>query len=317
MNESPDIQEPLRKAESVNALNKYYPTAILDSVGSVLSEPTFSVSDNFTRVDFSQIESVSDFDGNSVILREAGHNVGLDQCQDYALISVDENTGERCAVLADGISCTIAGQSVANILCHFAIEGLRELKNTELDAETAEYFFMDAWAEVLKRFDLDNLKPQLAAAFEKHFAKERSEDTARNGHYGGSTLSFMREKDGKLEVAMLGTGAFLVFREGYACFEYGDKSTSSGQINIGMVFRPEHVKFFSIPVQPGDIAVMISDGMIRGFEAKDCRSFVKDLEMARDEVPMGATFMDVLKQTFRNKTNGDDKTMIILKIPKI
>ena len=87
------------EAQLVSPLNKYYPNALLDEHGRIISVAKAIPGG----------ECLGDNDRALAIFRQSKRGKNISDCQDYGLFCAHEN-GNRKVVIADGVSSTVAAQ---------------------------------------------------------------------------------------------------------------------------------------------------------------------------------------------------------------
>ncbi len=146
MESSHENEASFFEAERVTALPKYYPIFCIDGDKCEVRGAQI-----VSRRDMTE-DCVYDESERCVMVRLAGHGVGLDKCQDYGCLSIGE--GIKKAVVADGVSCAVASQSVANLVTHKTIDALQRLGGKSIDEQTMRGILSEVHLDVAVKFDL-------------------------------------------------------------------------------------------------------------------------------------------------------------------
>lgn len=289
------------EAERVTALPKYYPTFCIDEDKGEVQGAQIISPGGMT------VDCVYDEAQKCVMFRQAGHGVGLDKCQDYGALSI--GGGIKRAVVADGVSCAVASQSVANLVTHKTIDGLQRLGGKSIDEQTMRGILSEAHLDVAVKFDVRLLEAELDEGFKQHFAGYSVAQAAREKAYGSSTLSFMVVNGGNADIGMFGSGAYIIFRDGRAVKSYASKERCPAQVVPNMDMSLEKMRLFHEEVLPDDVLVLMSDGLLNRGQVEDAGEFIRMVEKI---MATGATLYQSLYRVFLKFPSKDDKTMAVL-----
>ncbi|MBI4127210.1 protein phosphatase 2C domain-containing protein [Candidatus Peregrinibacteria bacterium] len=292
------------EAGRVTALPQYYPTFLIDE-----SDGRKRSARKPTSLKLVGVDCIFSSSQDSVLLRRAGHGVGLDVCQDYAGLSIGADGKRRIAVMADGVSCAVASQSVANIVTHKAMELLRELGENILDEKTALRVIETVHLDLAARFDRKLLMPELEEGYAQHFAADECREAVRRGGYGASTLSFMVLNGDRVDACMFGSEVFLIFRNNELIVRHANKAKCPSQLAAANSFDPKEIVLRSANVQKGDVVVLGTDGFLRRGVVDDAEALIAIIDQ---KIKDGYTLSQALYEVFLNFPSRDDRTMIVL-----
>ncbi len=238
------------EAQLVSPLNKYYPNALLDEHGRIISVAKAIPGG----------ECLGDNDRALAIFRQSKRGKNISDCQDYGLFCAHEN-GNRKVVIADGVSSTVAAQSVANLITHRTMKGLLAMDGKPLDKDAIFEILENDNLDLACRFFREKFMTELAESIRLNLHKEKYINNADMGFYGATTLSYMRLEDEDLDILIYGTGGYLVFRNNEIVASYGKKEKKPAQIAVDGKLERNRIHSFSMKVKKGDFAIMFTDGL--------------------------------------------------------
>ncbi len=287
------------EAPIVTPLNKYYPTALLDESGNVISLAKLIPNG----------EMLVDNERKLLMLRQAKITKDLPNCQDYGLMSAGAD-GSRKVVIADGVSNTIAGQSVANLIAHKTMRELNEMDGRAIDTDAVIAILEDSSVLVACRFFGEKFMQEWGECVSRNLHKENVIKNAENGSYGSSTLSFMRLQGDTLDICQYGTGGYLVFRNNVIIASHGNKDKQPAQIAVNRELDFPEIHLKSMKVEKGDIAVSFTDGLFgRGISViEEFTSRIKKY------LETGETIYVAVFKAFDEVIAYDDKTLSLFEV---
>lgn len=286
-------------APLVSPLNKYYPTALLDEHGKAISLPKLSGKLEFIGSDVYKL----------YLIREPKMTKNLENCQDYALISVKGN-GDRKVVIADGVSNAVGSQSVANLISHKTIEALLSLDDQDIDISTVIGILEADNLDLACSFFRERFMRELEESIKLRMHKEVVVRQVDKGAYGSSTLSFMRLQKNILDICMYGTGGYLILRGNEIISSYGKKEKRPPQIMVNCKFESKEIHLMSIEAEKGDVAVMFTDGLF-GLGNSGIEEFV---EKIKKNMISKVDIVESLVESFNEVPAYDDKTLSIFEV---